>query len=51
MKTLRKPSIRCKALWQNAQNQRYDQILPRSLQTLPTPTHGKKENAEKLKTE
>jgi hypothetical protein len=49
MKTLRKPSLRCKAHWQNAQSQRYDQILPKSLPALPTPTLGQKDNAAKIK--
>ena len=49
MKTLRKPSLRCKAHWQNAQSQRYDQILPKSLPALPTPTLGQTDNAAKIK--
>jgi hypothetical protein len=49
MKTLRKPSLRCKAHWQNAQNQRYEQILPKSLPALPTLTLGQKDNAAKIK--
>jgi len=49
MKTLRIPSLRCKAHWQNAQSPRYDQILPKSLPALPTPTHGQKDNAAKIK--
>jgi len=42
------PSLRCQAHWQNAQSQRYDQILPKSLPTLPTPTQGQKDNAAKI---
>lgn len=49
MRALRKPSLRCKAHWQNAQSQRYDQILPKSLPALPTPTLGQKDNAAKIK--
>ena len=49
MKTLRKPSLRCKAHWQNAQSPRYNQILPKSLPALPTPTHRQKDNAAKIK--
>ena len=49
MKTLRKHSLRCKAHWQNAQSQRYDQILPKSLPALPTPTLGQTDNAAKIK--
>jgi len=47
MQTL--PSLRCQAHWQNAQSQRYDQILPKSLPARPTPTHGQKDNAAKIK--
>jgi len=42
------PSLRCKAHWQNAQNQRYNQILPKSLPARPTPTHGGKDSAANL---
>jgi len=49
MKTLRKPSLRCKAHWQNAQSQRYDQILPKSLPALPALTLGQTDNAAKIK--
>ncbi len=49
MKTLRKPSLRCKAHWQNAQCQRYDQILPKSIPALPTPSLGQKDTAAKIK--
>ena len=48
MKTHRKPSLRCQAHWQNAQNQRCNQILPKSLSALPTPTLGQKDNAAKM---
>ena len=47
MQTL--PSLRCQAHWQNAQSQRYDQILPKSLPARSTPTHGQKDNAAKIK--
>jgi len=43
------PSLRFQAHWQNPQSQRYNQILPKSLQALPTPTHGLKDNAAKMK--
>ena len=49
MKTLRKPSLRCKAHWQNAQSQRYDQILPKNLPALPALTLGQTDNAAKIK--
>ncbi len=49
MKTLRKLSLRCKAHWQNAQSQRCDQILPKSLPALPTLTLRQKDNAAKIK--
>jgi len=39
----------CQAHWQNAQSQRYNQILPKSLSALPTTTHGQKDNAAKIK--
>lgn len=42
------PSLRCKAHWQNAQSQRYNQILPKSLPAHPTPTHGEKDSAAKM---
>jgi len=42
------PSLRCQAHWQNAQSQRYNQILPKSLPALPTPTHGVKDSAANL---
>ena len=42
------PSLRCKAHWQNAQSQRYNQILPKSLPALPTPTHGRQDIAANL---
>jgi hypothetical protein len=45
----RLPSLRCKAHWQNAQSQGCDQILPKSLPALPTPTHGQKNSAAKIK--
>jgi len=44
------PSLRCQAHWQNAKSQRYNQILPKSLLALPTPTHGQKDNAAKKRT-
>ena len=47
MQTL--PSLRCQAHWQNTQSQRHNQILPKSLPALPTPTHGQKDNAAKIK--
>jgi len=47
MQTL--PSLRCQAHWQNAQSQRHNQILPKSLTALPTPTHRQKDNAAKSK--
>lgn len=43
------PSLRCQAHWQNAQSNRYIQILPKSLPALPTPTHVQKDNAAKIK--
>jgi len=43
------PSLRCQAHWQNTQSQRYNQILPKSLPALPTPTHGQKDNVAKMK--
>jgi hypothetical protein len=43
------PSLRFQAHWQNTQSQRYNQILPKSLPALPTPTHGQKDNAAKIK--
>jgi hypothetical protein len=49
MKNLRNPSLRCKAHWQNAQCRPCDQILPKSLPALPTPTHSQKDNAAKIK--
>lgn len=42
------PSLRCKAHWQNAQIQRYNQILPKSLPAHPTPTHGGQDSAANL---
>lgn len=42
------PSLRCKAHWQNAQSQRYDQILPKSLPARHTPTHGGQDSAANL---
>lgn len=42
------PSLRCKAHWQNAQSQRYNQILPKSLPALPTPTLGGQDSAANL---
>jgi len=42
------PSLRFQAHWQNAQSQRYKQILPKSLQARPTPTHGQKDSAAKI---
>ncbi len=42
------PSLRSQAHWQNAQSQRYDQILPKSLPALPTPTHGGQDSAAKI---
>jgi hypothetical protein len=47
MQTL--PSLRCQAHWQNTQSQRHNQILPKSLPALPTPTHGQKDNTAKIK--
>jgi len=43
------PSLRCQAHWQNAQSQRYNQILPKSLPARPTPTHGGQDSAAKMK--
>jgi hypothetical protein len=43
------PSLRCKAHWQNAQSQRYAQILPKSLPARRIPTHGQKDDAAKMK--
>ncbi len=43
------PSLRCQAHWQNAQSQHYNQILPKSLTALPTPSHGQKDNAAEKK--
>jgi len=42
------PSLRCKAHWQNAQSQRYNQILPKSLPAHPTLTHGGQKSAANL---
>jgi hypothetical protein len=42
------PSLRCQAHWQNAQSQRYNQILPKSLPARPTPTHGGQDSAAKI---
>jgi len=39
----------CKAHWQNAHSQRFNQILPKSLSALPTLTHGQKVDAAKMK--
>lgn len=41
------PSLRFQAHWQNAQSQRYNQILPKSLPARPAPTHGQKDIAAK----
>jgi len=41
-------SLRCQAHWQNAQSQRYNQILPKSPPALPTPTHRQKDIAAKM---
>jgi hypothetical protein len=49
MHNLKYPSLRCQAHWQNAQSQRPNQILPKSLPALPTPAHGQKDNAAKMK--
>ena len=49
MKTQLLPSLRCQAHWQNALSQRFNQILPKSLPALPTPTHSQKDNAAKIK--
>ena len=43
------PSLRCQAHWQNAQSQRVDQILPKSLPARPTPTHGQMDNTANFK--
>jgi hypothetical protein len=43
------PSLRCKAHWQNAQSQHYNQILPKSLPTRPTPPPGGQDSAAKMK--
>jgi hypothetical protein len=43
-----KPSLRFQAHWQNAQSQRDNQILPKSLTALPAQTHGLKDNAAKI---
>lgn len=46
------PSLRCKASRfyreQNAQSQRCNQILPKSIPALSTPTHGGQDNAANL---
>jgi len=42
------PSLRCQAHWQNAQNQRYNQILPKSLPARPSPTHRGQDSAAKM---
>ena len=42
------PSLRCQAHWQNAQSQRYNQILPKSLPARPTQTHGGQDSAANL---
>lgn len=41
-------SLRCQAHWKNTQSQRYNQILPKNLPALPTPTHGLKDIAAKI---
>jgi len=51
MKTQHSPSLRCQAHWQNAQSQRYDQILPKSLPALPNPTLGQNDSAAKINDE
>lgn len=43
------PSLRCQSHWKNAQIQCFNQILPKSLTALPTPTHGLKDSAAKIK--
>jgi hypothetical protein len=42
------PSLRCKAHWQNAHSQRYNQILPKSLSARPTPPPDR-DSAAKMK--
>ncbi len=42
------PSLRCKAHWQNAQSQRYNQILPKSFSARPSPTLDR-DGAAKMK--
>jgi hypothetical protein len=41
-------SLRCKAHWQNAHSQRYNQILPKSLSARPTPPPDR-DSAAKMK--
>jgi hypothetical protein len=48
-KPLAIPSLRFQAHWQNAQSQRYNQILPKSLPAHPTQSHEQKDNAAKRK--
>lgn len=43
------PSLRCQAHWQNAQSQRDNQILLKSLPARPTPAYGQIDNAANLK--
>ena len=42
------PSLRCQAHWQNAQSQRHNRILSKSLPAHPTQTHGQRDIAVKL---
>jgi hypothetical protein len=43
------PPLRCKAHWQNAPSQRYNQILPKSLPAHSKPTHGEQDSSAKMK--
>jgi len=49
MKKSTLPSQRCQALWQNAQSQSLNQILPKSLPARPTLSHRLNDIAANLK--
>ncbi len=49
MKKSTLPSLRCQAHWQNAQNNRLNQILPKSFPARPALTHGLNYIAANLK--
>ena len=48
MKKPARPSLRCKAHWQNAQSQRCNQILPKSFSARPSPPLDR-DSAAKMK--